>query len=275
MSDAQIDQPEVEPEVEVAPKLRPQIAQVSVADISSALALGWADFRAAPLFGLFFGGIFSLIGIVIFLQLAVLDSSMWVLPLAAGFPLVGPFAAVGLYEVSRRRERGLPLEWAQILTVVGAQRRSQIPSAAFVVLFFYLIWVYLAHLVFALFFGLKPLTNVMTSFDILMTVDGVLMLLIGSLVGGALAALLFAVTVISVPLLLEKDIDVVSAMILSVQTVAQSPGPMFGWAILIAVATVGGMIPLFLGTLVVFPVIAHSSWHLYRHAIRYEEAAQG
>ncbi len=244
----------------------PRAKRLDRDDILSALKAGAADFRRAPAFGLFFGGVFTVIGIVIFLQLVVWQSSYWVLPIAAGFPLVGPFLAVGLYEVSRRLETGAPLDWAAIIRApIGAGSR-QVPSMAFVALFFYLVWVYMAHLIFALSFGLKPLTNVTSSPALLLSPEGIFMLFAGTLVGGGLALLLFTVSVFSIPMLLDRDIDVVTAMVASARAVLENKGPMIFWGLIVAAASVAAMLPLFLGMLVVFPVLGHASWHLYRRA---------
>lgn len=245
----------------------PVLQTLSQDDLRAALSAGFADFMKAPLYGFFFGGVFSIGGILVSWLLIVHASSYWVLPIAAGFPLIGPFAAVGLYEISRRIEAGEPLNWSGVLGAVIRQGRLQLPSYAFVVLFIYLIWVYLAHLVFALSFGLKPLTNVMTSADLLMTSEGITMLVVGTIVGGGLAALLFAVSVIAVPMLVDRDIDVVTAMVTSVQSALMNQKTMILWGGIIAVSIAVAMVPLFLGMLVVFPVLGHTSWHLYRRAV--------
>lgn len=235
-------------------------------DLGAALRAGMADFRRAPAFGLFFASVFSAIGIVICLQLVVWQSSYWVLPIAAGFPLVGPFLAVGLYEVSRRIGEGEPLDWAAVIGMPVRERSRQIPSMAFVALFFYLVWVYMAHLIFALSFGLKPLTNVTSSPALLLSPEGIFMLAAGTAVGGALAFLLFAVSVFSIPMLLDREIDVVTAMVASARAVLENRGTMILWGAVVAGASVVAMLPLFLGMLVVFPVLGHASWHLYRRA---------
>jgi len=254
-------------DVTQTPKV-PEIRSLSYEDVLSSLKAGFGDFRRVPLFGLFFGGIFSITGIVIFLQLMVWGSSYWVLPIAVGFPLLGPFLAVGLYEVSHRLQEKEPLDWGAILTIVLREKARQIPSMVFVSLFFFLVWVYLAHLIFALSFGLKPLTNIMTSTDILFSQEGILMLFAGTVVGGALAFLLFAVTVVSIPMIIDREIDAVTAMITSFRAVLENKGPMLLWGAIIAVSSLIAMIPLFLGMLIVFPILGHATWHLYKRAIK-------
>lgn len=245
---------------------KPVLNPVSAENIRASLAEGIADFRAAPIHGMFFGLIFSLIGILIAFILVVSASSTWVLPLAAGFPLIGPFAAIGLYEVSRRLDSGEPLDWQAILGAVGRSGRTQLPSYAFVVLFIYMIWVYLAHLIFALSFGISALTNVSSSFSLLLTAPGLTMLFFGTVIGGAIALLLYAISVISVPMMVDRDIDIVTAMIASVKCVISNRA-MLGWALVIACTIAAAMIPLFLGMIVVFPILGHASWHLYRKAV--------
>ncbi len=145
--------------------------------------------------------------------------------------------------------------------------RFQVPSYAFIVLFVFLIWVYLAHLVFALSFGLKPLTNVMTSFDLLFSGPGMTMLIVGTIIGGAIAVFLFVISVVSVPLLMDRDVDVITAIITSVRAVAASPQPMLVWGITLAGICVLAMLPLFLGMIIAFPILGHASWHLFRKAV--------
>jgi uncharacterized membrane protein len=151
--------------------------------------------------------------------------------------------------------------------VVARQRSRQIPMMMFVCIFFFLVWVYLAHLIFALSFGLKPMTNVMSSPEILFTQEGVIMLAVGTAIGGGLAFLLFAITVISLPMLLERELDVVTAMIVSFQSVLKNKGPMLLWGLIVVICTMLAMLPLFLGIVVVFPVLGHASWRLYRKTI--------
>lgn len=241
----------------------PEFRRVTMGDIWGALGDGVRDFRRAPSFGLFFSLFYVLGGIVIYLQISVIAESWWVIPIAMGFPLLGPFVAVGLYEVSRRMERGEALDWAGVLGVVLRQRSRQIPSIAALVIIVFLFWVYAAHLVFALFFGLKSLTNIMSSYEILWTTDGIIMLAVGTAVGGALSLLLYSITVAGLPLLLDRELDFVTAMIASVVLVRDNPAPMLFWGALVAVLLFIGMAPFFLGLFIVLPVLGHATWRLY------------
>ena len=251
--------------IHAPPSALPDPAVLTTDDIRAALAAGWADFRRAPAFGVMFGAVYALGGLTLYLALTALGHVWWLVPLAAGFPILAPFAAVGLYEVSRRLERGERLEMSAVLGVVLAERDRQIPSMAVVILLFFMFWVFVAHTVFALFFGLAAFRGSVG--EMLFTAQGAQMLVLGSVIGGAMALALFAVTVISLPLLLDKEVDFVTAMITSVQTVRTSPGPMLLWAGLIAVVLFAAMLPAFLGVVVALPVLGHASWHLYRRAL--------
>ncbi|MCB1368305.1 MAG: DUF2189 domain-containing protein, partial [Rhodobacteraceae bacterium] len=227
----------------------------------------WRDFRAAPVFGLVIAGLFALGGIIIFLQLTVWESSWLILPVAVGFPLIGPFVVVGLYEVSHQLEEGRRPDWNGVLNRIFRQKDRQIPSIAFIVTFFFGIWFYMAHLVFALFFGLSAMTNISSSYQLLLTPNGLMMLVVGSAVGGALAFVLFSISVVSFPLLMDRDLDFVTGMITSVSAVVQNFAVMITWAAIVAALTVLAMLPMFLGLLIVLPGLGHATWHLYRRVL--------
>lgn len=252
---------------------RPEINSITTDDVYASLRAGWADFRAAPKFGLFFGGIYALVGIAIFLQLWVSDQPFWIVPLALAFPLIGPFAAVGLYEVSRRREEGMDLAWSEVLGAVWRQRNGQMPSMAFIVMAGFLIWVWVARLMVAIFLGRMSVAVYSDLNTLLSTGPGIALLIAGTLIGGAIAFALFSLTVIALPLLLDRDVDFVTAMITSVNAVTSNLQPMLTWAGVVAMALFAAMIPLFLGLVIALPVLGHATWHLYRRVVKPEATA--
>jgi uncharacterized membrane protein len=245
----------------------PEVNTISKDDIREALKAGLSDFQRAPVYGLFFGAVFSIAGILIAWALFRGEASYWIFPLAAGFPLIGPFAAVGLYEVSRRLETGEPLSWGAVLMAGFRQRNSQLPFFAVVTVFVFLAWLVLARVIFAVSFGATTMTNIMTSFEMFFTAPGLVMLVIGSVVGAALAALLFSISVVGVPLLLDRDIDVVTAMITSFKATVENRPVMIYWGVVVAACIAVAMLPLFLGMVLVFPALGHASWHVYRKLI--------
>ena len=247
----------------------PRVVALSAADIRECLIEGIGDFARAPRFGLFFGGIFALIGMVIVLALTRWDMPWMIYPFAIGFPLIGPFAAAGLYEVSRRLENGGPLSWNAVLSVVWAQRSRELSWMAFAMLFIFWMWMYQIRLLMALFLGRMSFATLDKFFSVVVsTPQGWLFLAVGHAVGAALALILFSITVISIPLLMDREYDFVTAMITSVKTVIASPVAMLGWGVIVTLAVIAACVPFFLGLLVVLPVLGHATWHLYRRAVQ-------
>jgi len=254
------------------PSALPEVQHVELADINAALRAGLKDFLRAPAFGLFFSVFYVAGGLVLWRVYAAAGQEWWLMPFIVGFPILAPFAAVGLYEVSRRIEAGEVLSWPAVLGVVFAQKDRQIPSLAMVILLMFMFWVFVAHTIFALFMGMSAMTNVTTSPMILLQGNGPVMLLVGTTVGAGFAAVLFSITVGALPLLLEREVDFVTAMILSVKAVVHNVVPMAVWGITIALILFAGMVPLFLGLLVALPVLGHATWHMYRRLLRDEGA---
>lgn len=250
-----------------AQKTDPVVRRIAISDVAEALGQGMRDFQAAPLYGLAFGAFFAAGGIAIVLSIVALGMSYLGYPLAAGFALLGPFAAIGLYEVSRQRENGNKISLAQIWRTMKS--RSEIGWMAFVTLFVFIVWMYQVRLLMALLLGLNasPLNFNQFIVQILTTNEGLVFLLIGNMVGAALSLVLFSLTVVSFPLLLERDLDFVTAMITSVRAVVMNPVPMIGWAAVVVMLLILSAMPAFLGLLITLPVLGHTTWHLYRRTV--------
>ncbi|MCB2110352.1 MAG: DUF2189 domain-containing protein [Defluviimonas sp.] len=245
----------------------PEVQAVGTAAIGAVLRAGWRDFMRAPLFGVFFSAVYVAGGLIIYMVYRAVGQEWWLIPVVVGFPLLAPFAAVGLYEVSRRIEAGQPLVWSAVLGVVFSQKDRQIPSMAMVILLMFMFWVFVAHTIFALFMGLSAMTNVTTSLGLLLEGYGPMMLLVGTAIGAGFAAVLFSITVVGLPLLLDREVDFVTAMITSVKAVLANPGPMLLWGLVIAALLFLSMLPLFFGLFIGLPVLGHATWHMYRRIL--------
>ena len=243
-----------------APKMR----AATFDDIKASLSAGLADYLRCPGYGLFFSGFYVASGLIILAILMKSGAPWMIIPLAIGFPLIAPFVAVGLYEVSRLCQAGEPVTWRRVMTEVFRQRQRQLGWMAFVVLFIFWIWVYQIRLLFAIFLGFKSFSTWESFAHIVATTpEGWGFLGVGTIVGTFLATVLFSSTVIAMPLLLDRDVDFVTALITSIGAVIRSPVPMLTYGAIIGVATFIGMLPFFLGLLVVMPVFGHATWHLY------------
>ncbi len=249
----------------LAEAAKPEVKQLVIADLGAVLRAGIADFRRAPQFGLFFSAVYVLGGF--FLIWLGAGHVSWILATSLGFPLIAPFAAAGLYEVSRRMEQGQPLDWDGVLGIVWQERTRQLPWLGAIIVIYFLFWTFLAHMLFALFMGLSTMTNISDSWDVFFTLNGLTMIAVELVVGAILAFLLFSLTVVSLPLVLDREVDFVTAMLLSLQTVRENLVVMLVWAMFIAVLTLVALLPWFLGLMVVLPVLGHATWHLYRKAL--------
>ena len=177
-------------------------------------------------------------------------------------------AEVRLPMLKRRRETGQPLSWTAVIGTIVTQGWRELGWMAFVTVFVFIIWMYLIQLLIALLLGLKSFVSLR---DFLLAVtttpEGWIFLIVGHLMGAPLSLVLFSLTVVSFPLLLDRDVDFVTAMITSVRAVVASPGPMIGWAAVVVILMIVACLPAFLGLLVVLPVLGHATWHLYRRIV--------
>jgi uncharacterized membrane protein len=252
----------------ISGKNDPVVQRITAADVVEALGKGLRDFQALPLYGLSLGALYAAGGIVIVLSIAAFGMSYLAYPLAAGFALIGPFVAAGLYEVSRLREAGQKPSVRAIWSTI--RNRKEMGWMAFVTIFIFMMWMYQVRLLMALFLGINTSFGSLHQFiiTVLTTSEGLMFLIIGNVIGAALSLILFSLTAVSFPLLLDRDdVDCVTAMITSVRAVAANPAPMIGWAAVIVVLMIVSALPFFLGLLVTLPVLGHATWHLYRRIV--------
>ncbi|HRD76731.1 MAG TPA: DUF2189 domain-containing protein [Hyphomicrobiaceae bacterium] len=251
----------------------PVVRTITRSDIVEALARGLRDFQAAPRFGLIFGGLYALGGIAILLCLSLLQMTYFAYPIAAGFAILGPSIALGLYQVSRDLESGTATSFGRIWSVVKSRR--EVGWMAFVTGFIFVIWMYQVRLLLAVVLSnAGSFTSLREFIEIVLTTnEGLVFLLLGNVIGAVLSLLLFSLTVVSFPLILDRDVDFVTAMITSVRAVAASPLPMIGWAAVIVMLLVVSALPLFLGLVITLPILGHATWHLYRRIVLPAEPA--
>ncbi|MFG1214268.1 DUF2189 domain-containing protein [Xanthobacter flavus] len=246
----------------------PAVRAVTFADVKASLIEGLSDFARTPAFGLAFGALYAAGGLAIVACVFFFELGYLAYPLFAGSVLIGPFVAAGLYDVSRELEAGREPTWNGVLSTIFAQRQRELGWMAFVTIFAFIIWMYQVRLLLALFLGFASFATLNDFLKVLFTTsDGIAFLAVGHVIGAALALGLFSITVISFPLLMDRDLDVVTAMITSVQAVLTSPGPMILWGICVVALIAIGTAPAFLGLIFVLPVLGHATWHLYRRAV--------
>jgi len=246
----------------------PVVRKIGMGDLKAALVKGLGDFLAFPTHVMFLSVIYPLIGLVLARLMLSYDLLPLLFPLAAGFALVGPFAAIGLYELSRRRELGLDVSWKDAF---GARRCPAIDGilALGVLLFIIFIsWVAAAEDIYIANFGDAPTASVPDFLrQVFMTPAGWTLIVVGNGVGFLFAVAVLAISIVSFPLLLDRDVGVLVAIRTSVRAVRRNPLIVAAWGLIVAALLVAGSLPFFVGLAVVMPVLGHSSWHLYRKLV--------
>jgi uncharacterized membrane protein len=243
----------------------PVVRRIAADDLREVLRSGWDDFTTYRTDVVLLCFIYPLIGII--LARAIFGQGVLPLlfPLASGFALVGPAAAVGLYEMSRRREQGHTVSWLDAFGVVYAPRFGAILLLSLLLLAIFLVWMAAASGIYNATLGPEAPASIGSFIrDVFTTGAGWAMIVVGCGVGLLFAVVVLAISVISFPMLLDRDVGLPEAVSASVSAVIRNPLPMAAWGLIVAGGLVIGSIPLFLGLAVVVPVLGHATWHLYR-----------
>jgi len=253
----------------IADPLEPVVRRISISDLFYALGRGYDDFAAFPSHAIFLCVIYPLLGIVIGLTVSnSLPLLPLAVPIAAGFALVGPVAAIGLYELSRRREAGLDSSPSHVLDVLHSPSLGAIIMLSVLLMGIYLIWLIVAYALYIVIFGYSPPDSI-TQFvnDWLTTPRGWTLVIARWGIGFLFAALVLSISAISFPMLLDRDVGAAVAIQTSLRVMAANPLPMALWGLIVAALLVVGSIPFFVGLAVVLPVLGHATWHLYRRTV--------
>ncbi len=251
------------------PRLDARPTQVlAVADLRHALVEGWHDFRAAPT-QLAFLCVLYPIAALVFGRIATGGALFPLLyPLVSGFALVGPLAAVGLYEISRRREQGLAARWQDAFRVLREPGFSSVATLGVVLLVLFVVWLAAADLIERMTIGGHTIASPGDFLGLVFgTSGGLALILIGNLVGFLFAVVVLSISVFSIPLALDRATPPVDAIRVSLDAVRQNPLVMALWGVIVVAILAVGMIPAFIGLAVAMPVLGHATWHLYRRCV--------
>jgi uncharacterized membrane protein len=246
----------------------PKVRTIGLADLKQALARGFDDFRAMPTHVVFLSLLYPLVGLALGSATFGYDLVPLLYPLVAGFALVGPFAAIGLYELSRRREMHLDTSWQHAFDIVHSPSLWSIAALGALLVMIFGVWMAVANAIYVANFGDQPVLSV-TAFlrQVFTTPEGLNLIVLGNAVGFLFAVLTFILSVVSFPLLLDRNVGAAVAVATSLRAVARNPLIMAVWGLILACGLILGSAPLFFGLAVVMPILGHASWHLYRRVV--------
>ncbi len=248
----------------------PHINRIGAADLWDALACGFRDFWAMPSHLVFLSLIYPIVGLILARLVFGYDVLPLLFPLVAGFALIGPVAALGLYELSRRRELGLEANWPHAFGVFRSPSIGGIVTLGILMLAIFAIWLDAAQWLYQASFGKFPPESIGSFVDAVLTTSaGWTLILLGNTVGFLFAVLSMTLSVVSFPMLLDRRVGALTAVVTSVRAVAANPVTMALWGLIVAGALVLGSLPLFVGLAIVMPVLAHATWHLYRKLVEH------
>jgi uncharacterized membrane protein len=253
---------------------RPGVNRIGTADIRAALRKGAEDFAALRSDVIFAVALYPVIGFVLAVWTFNAGQIHLLFPLAAGFPLIGPVAAVGLYEMSRQREQGLEADWSAALATLTGRVLGPVLALGLVLAVIFFFWLFAAHAIWTVTLGPEPYDSLLVFLrDTVTTGAGWAMIGAGIGVGFVFAAVVLCLSLVSFPMLVDRPVGVPVAVATSLEVVRRNPGATALWGLIVAVALVLGTIPLFAGLIVVLPVLGHATWHLYRRAVAWPQEA--
>jgi uncharacterized membrane protein len=248
--------------------VRPAVRRIGVADVQEALRLGWNDFIEKPSHYVFLCLIYPVAGIFLAVWSTGANLVPLLFPLMSGFALLGPIAAIGLYEISRRREAGEDTSWRHAFDVRHSPAMPSILAVGFFLVVLFVAWLLIARALYTANFGETAPASIGTFVtDVLTTSQGISMMIWGNLIGFAFAVVVLATTVVAFPLMLDRDVGAGVALETSVRATLANPVPVALWGLIVAALLVIGTIPIFAGLAIVMPILGHSTWHLYRRLI--------
>jgi uncharacterized membrane protein len=244
------------------------IHNIGLSDLRDALRLGWEDFKAIPSHAIILCLIYPVLGLALARMVLGYSVLPLLFPLAAGFALIGPFAAIGLYELSRRRERGEnPSVWDAV-RVLRAPSFGAMLGLGTLLLSLFVVWIAAANAIYIMTFGYQPAAGVPDFLSrIFTTPEGFMLIAVGCGVGFLFALVALCVSVVSFPIMLDRHASAADAILTSLRVVAKNPFTMAAWGVVVAALLIIGSLPLFMGLPVVLPVLGHATWHLYRKVI--------
>jgi uncharacterized membrane protein len=246
----------------------PRVRAITPADLVDVLAKGFDDFWAMPTHVIWLSLIYPIAGIVIGFVTFGYGMLPLFYPMAAGFALIGPFAAIGLYQLSHRREQGLDARWEHAFDLVQADSFRAILALGFFLLVIFGVWIAVAQAIYVAHFGYAPPESIDAFLRQVFTTEaGHSMILVGNGVGFLFALVAFSISVVAFPLLIDRNISATGAAATSVKAVLRNPLPMALWGLIVAAGLLIGSLLLFVGLAVVIPVLGHSTWHLYRKVV--------
>jgi len=244
------------------------IRKIGLSDLRDALRLGWEDFKAVPSHAIILCVIYPVLGLVLFRMVLGYSVLPLLFPLAAGFTLIGPFAALGLYELSRRRERGEEAAAWDAMHVLRAPSFGAMLELGTLLLVLFIVWIAAADAIYIAAFGNAPAASIPDfATRVLTTPKGWSLIIIGCGVGFLFAVVALCVSVVSFPLMLDRHATAIDAIRTSLRVVMKNPFAMAVWGLIVAALLVIGSLPLFVGLAVVLPVLGHATWHLYRKMV--------